>query len=325
MKRTVKLVGSSIALTVFFYVLAYFLLPPPPPDASMMVLFAAIAICIVTFIRWRFYKALNKEKPPKPPKHVAQLIVLALASSSLVLSVGCTLRLQNHAVEMEMLAPAWTSPFVFARLSATTNPTCIQRATGVALMASYEHEIAGYGLYSYVLLTHYPSDAERPRYLALLKAMVALPTAAGLQQSLEAACVNITYLLVKSSPSDWEQKSIEGRADYLIDNYDYARAAAISATLSQVGNVGPSIVSFLHPINFHEPPRPALISDLSHAQPTLIADYVQVFKDRVAKPQFWAPDVLSQFALGLRNILETMAVGIGMSKDAVTDWIKIAK
>jgi hypothetical protein len=56
-----------------------------------------------------------------------------------------------------------------------------------------------------------------------------------------------------------------------------------------------------------------------------MTDYVTEFVNQVAQETFWKPDTLADFALGLRNGLETSAVGLGMSKDAVATWISYFK
>jgi hypothetical protein len=72
-------------------------------------------------------------------------------------------------------------------------------------------------------------------------------------------------------------------------------------------------------------PHPVLVQDLSTAQPVLVADYVAKYVNQVAQQRFWEPNALSEFSLSLRNLLETTAVGLGMSKDAVKSWITFSK
>jgi hypothetical protein len=69
------------------------------------------------------------------------------------------------------------------------------------------------------------------------------------------------------------------------------------------------------------PPRPVLYQDLSHAQASLMTAYVQQFVSQAAQGRFWEQNTLSQFTLNLRNLLETTAVGLGMTKEAVAGWI----
>lgn len=44
---------------------------------------------------------------------------------------------------------------------------------------------------------------------------------------------------------------------------------------------------------------------------------MQEFVKQAAQERFWEEGTLAQFELTLRNILETAAVGLGMSKDTV--------
>jgi len=199
------------------------------------------------------------------------------------------------------------------------------RVTGTALLVKKQVEETGYGLYSYALLTHAPEASELPRYQAFFKALIDLPTASNLAEYVQKNRINITYLLLASTPSGWKTWSSNAQVDYVISHYDYARCAAILASLPKHTGTGPVIASSLAPMSLDQHPHPVLVQDLSTAQPVLMGDYVKKFVMQAAQDHFWQPDTLEAFALSLRNVLETAAIGLGMSRDAIMSWVTYFK
>jgi hypothetical protein len=212
---------------------------------------------------------------------------------------------------VEAARPAADSP---------SGPT-MPRVTATAVLLPSQHEEQGYGLYSYALLTHRPQDSELPKYRAFLTALVGLPTAKDVGAYVRKARINITYFPLTSSPEDWDALAIDGRVDYVLAHYDYARGAAMLASLPAPIGTGPVITSVLKPLSYDQSPHPVLVQDLSKAQPVLMADYVKEFVDQAAQDHFWQERTLQAFSLHLRNFLETAAIGLGMSKDAVHGWV----
>ena len=200
------------------------------------------------------------------------------------------------------------------------------RVTGTALLASSEKEEAGYGLYSYVLLSHAPSDAEAPKYRAFFRALLTdLPEASAVAQYVPRARINITYIPVTTVPDGWEQLGVEKRVDSIMAHYDYARGEVMLASLGQKIGSGPVITSLLKPLDVSAHPHPVLVQDLSMAQTTLMDSYIGEFKNQAAQGRFWQPNTLQAFALSLRNVLETAATGLGMSQTAVKSWVEYFK
>ena len=201
-----------------------------------------------------------------------------------------------------------------------SGPT-MPRVTATAVLLPSQHEEPGYGLYSYALLTHRPQDSELPKYRAFLTALVGLPTAKDVGAYVRKARINITYFPLTLSPADWDALAIDGRVDYVLAHYDYARSAAMLASLPVPIGTGPVITSVLKPLSYDQSPHPVLVQDMSKAQPVLMADYVKEFVDQAAQDHFWQERTLQAFSLHLRNFLETAAIGLGMSKDAVHGWV----
>jgi len=222
-------------------------------------------------------------------------------------------------------APAASADAAIAADEAPTGGATMPRVTGTAVLLPQQKEEPGFGLYSYALLTHAPLESERPKYRAFLTALVELPTAKNLATYLPKIRINITYLPLTSSAQDWDAFTTDQKVDYVLSHYDYARGAAMLASLPERTGAGPVLTSVLKPLSFDRFPRPVLVQDMSTSQPVLMEDYVKEFVDQAAKDHFWEAKTLAAFSLGLRNTLETAAVGLGMSQDAVKNWIHYFK
>ena len=197
----------------------------------------------------------------------------------------------------------------------------LRRVTGTAILVPGQKEEAGYALYSYALMSHRPQGPELPKVKAYLSALLALPTAASVEQNLPRTRINITYLPLDAL--GWSNhESIESQVKYVVEHYDYGRGAAMLASLDQRTGQGPVIISLLKPLDLSGHPHPVLVQDLTSAQPSLMANYVAYFVNQTATDQFQKDETLSNFSLRLRNGLEVAAEGVGMSKDAVATWVK---
>lgn len=210
-------------------------------------------------------------------------------------------------------------------LASLPSTSAMPRVTGTATLLPGEKEESGYGLYSYALLSHAPQQSELPRYRSFLTALLELPAAKDVQKYVPKRRINITYLPMTSASPEWGDLNTDERVDYVLAHYDYARGAAILASLPGSKGPGPLITSVLTPVTFDAPPHPVLVQDLSRAQPLLMADYVKQFVDQAAQDHFWEARTLAAFSLSLRNALETAAIGFGLSQDAVQKWVRYLK
>lgn len=314
MKKAPGFIALSIGLTVVFYMLAYYLLPAPPPSAAMVLLFAAVAMLIT----WGVGAGIKKYR-----SRGTHVIVWLLLGGMACALTGC-----SPAPSRAPESPG-SPPPVSAEPPPPPPPgegpaagDGMPRVTGRAILLPSQKEESGYGLYSYALMSHHPEGAELPRFKAFLKALLDLPTAAAVERSVPRRRINITYLLLETLAPAWDTLSADDKVNYVVDHYDYARGAAMVASLSQHTGSGPVIISLLKPLDVSQHPRPVLVQDLTTAQPQLMTTYVSYFVGQAAKDQFWQQSALSRFSLTLRNGLEVAAAGLGMSKDAVATWVK---
>lgn len=226
-------------------------------------------------------------------------------------------------VEAEPAPPEPTRGSTISADSVASDTPAMPRVTGTAILLAQQKEEAGYGLYSYALISAKPTASELPKVKAYLTALLELPTAASVEQYVPRKRINITYIPLRRLPANWEGMATADQVDYVVSNYDYARAEVDLACLSKRTGPGPVIISLLKPLDPGEHPSPVLVVDLTSAEPQLAQNYVNYFKQQAGKREFWQEKALERFSLTLRNGLEVAAVGLGMSKDSVSSWVKI--
>jgi hypothetical protein len=195
--------------------------------------------------------------------------------------------------------------------------------TGWSLLLSGAKEQSGYGLYSYVLFGSRPTDATRERYLKTLEAYIALIESI---KDLEASGLakhrlNISYVPVAKLPALKDKPS----AEWLLENYDYARARALlSALPGAYRSDGPYIISYLTPVRPTESITDHyLYQDLSTTAPRVIAGYAREFFNQAAQERYWDDRTARQLALQLQNTMYLMARALPDVAGATKDLIKI--
>jgi hypothetical protein len=310
MKNSALFIGSSIALTTIFYVLSYFFLPPPPPDASIVGLFAVVSICFIFVFRAVVRKTRERRKSNTGQK----LVILTITLASLSTLVSCPNR------KRVVVGVVMGSPDIVGVVMGSPD-----RSTGYDLLPSDAKEEVAYGLYSYVLLSHKPSENEKPAYRAFIRAFLGLPTASGLGKYMLKRQINITYIPQIGRFKDWEEMPVERQVDLVLEGYDYARAVALLSRFPNRPNTGPTITSVLRPLSEDLDPHPVLFQDLSAAQPDLMEAYVSEFVRQAAQQDFSKARALPSFELKLRNLLEVTANGLGLSNAAVKSWVSLNK
>lgn len=200
----------------------------------------------------------------------------------------------------------------------------VARTTARAFLRSGAKEEAGYGLYSYLLLGSLPTDAARPRYLKAIQAYLAqMPTVVELLQYRSANKLNITYLPVKVRPPD------APTTEWVLANYDFARARVLLDTVSSRYQTGPYIVSTLTPLsNLQALPHDHLFQDLSlvPTQPDdLLSWWIRAFLSQAAQEQFWKPQTGELVALKVRTMISVEAAALPEVQRELASWIAWAK
>jgi hypothetical protein len=194
------------------------------------------------------------------------------------------------------------------------------RETGSALLVSRAAEAEGYGLYSYLLLGAPPEPSARERYMKAIAAFwEMIPEIAGLEQYVERQALNVAYVPVRSAPP------VAASADWILANYDYARARSLLRHLPGLVRDGPYIVSTLRP------PGPAgttalasgqyLFQDLTAVPPALVASWVKEFLNQAAQERFWDERAGTRLVLRLRLTVGILGAGLPEVRKALDTWI----
>jgi hypothetical protein len=197
-----------------------------------------------------------------------------------------------------------------------------RRETGSALLLEGARETDGYGLYSYLLLGAPPSAEARERYLKAVEAVwTVLPDIKALEQYLPRAELNVAYVPVRSAPGEGVS------AQWILDNYDYARARSLLRYLPGSNRDGPYLLSTLTPLGAASAPTagPRLFQDLSRVPPHLAASWVKAFLDQAAQERFWDERSGAKLALELRVTVAILGEGLPEVKKALDSWIAWAR
>ncbi len=203
----------------------------------------------------------------------------------------------------------------------TSSEDYMPRVTGTNALVFGEKEPLGYGLYSYALVAHHPSDDELRVYKAFFEALLKLPTEKGLAKTIPLTRINITEVPTTKKADHWDTISVDERVSFVMANYDYDRAAGILGCLPKRTGTGPVIISVLSPIDVSKHPTPVFVEDLTRAEPEIMTTNVTYFVDQVSQDQFWKESTLTKMRLTLRNQLASSASALNMSHTEVLAWV----
>ena len=197
-------------------------------------------------------------------------------------------------------------------------PRGMSRETGRFFLVSGQPEMAGYGLYSYLLLGAPPSEASRERVLKAIEAYMSLiPDVVSLEEYVPRAELNVFYLPVRSAPAP------SVTAPWVVDNYDYARARSVLRALPGSRRDGPYIVAAFKPLGGAPAAAagPYLFQDLSSVPPHLAASWVREFLSQAAQERFWEEKKGAQLAQRMRATVGIMGAGLPEVKKSLDTWI----
>ncbi len=195
-------------------------------------------------------------------------------------------------------------------------PRGFSRETARSLLSAGQSEMAGYGLYSYLLLGAPPSEASRERYLKAIEAYLALiPDVASLEEYVPRGELNVFYLPVRGTPPS------ALTAQWALDNYDYARARSLLRGLPEPNRDGPYILAAFKPVGGAGAAPPYLFQNLSSVPPHLAASWVREFLNQAAQERFWEEKTAMQLAQRMRATVGIMGSGLPEVKKALDGWI----
>ena len=211
--------------------------------------------------------------------------------------------------------------------SAPANPdttAAAPRSTARTFLAPEMKEEAGYGLYSYLLFGSPPTAGTQLRYLKAMQACLTMIPAVGeLRKYKPAGKLNVTYVPVKVRASD------APTAEWLLSNYDFARARVLLDLLSSRYQTGPYLVSVLTPLSqlqaipqdhsFRTCPSFRLNRTISCSW------WIRAFLNQAAQEQFWKPQTGELLTLKVRTMLSVEAAALPEVQKQLANWIAWAK
>jgi hypothetical protein len=219
------------------------------------------------------------------------------------------------------IADCSVTVFVFAaNPEPERGPGAPIKETGRGFLEKGEKEKERYGLYSYFLLGSPPIDSSRARYLKAIQAYLTLiHPVSDLEEYAPPDKLNITYFPIKSPlPAD-------PTAEWLLDNYDFARARVLLDLLPGPLNAGPYFVSVLKPLSGTERlSGEYLFQNLSAvpAEPQdLISSWVFEFMNQAAQERFGGPQTAELLTLKLRTTISVLAIGLPEVKKQLDSWV----
>ena len=193
------------------------------------------------------------------------------------------------------------------------------RTTGRSFLVSGKKEIAGYGLYSYLLLGSRPTDSSRKLYLQAIQAYLrGMEEVESLRDYVAAAKLNVAYLPIETAAPR------EVTPEWLLEHYDYARSRVLLQVLPGDLNDGPYIVSTLRPLDPSSRPSAYLFQNLSTvpSEPSdLISWWIREFLHQAAQERFWEPKIGELLVLKMRTTIAVLAIGLPEVQKSLTGWI----
>jgi len=167
-------------------------------------------------------------------------------------------------------------------------------------------ETPGFGLYSYLLLSAPPKDAdEKARYLKTIEAYLLMLQNVDdyLARHVPPSSLNATYIPLKVAPKaattnvDW--------AASVLEVYDYATAGILLRRVNQDLTGGPFLISVLGPLSrmSQSDLSARLHENLTGVTPALAWDWVRWFTYLAAQQRSWSQTTLQRLGLTVRNVI----------------------
>jgi hypothetical protein len=111
---------------------------------------------------------------------------------------------------------------------------------------------------------------------------------------------------------------------WVLDNYDYARARSLLRALPGPNRDGPYILAAFRPLGSAAagaPSGPYLFQNLSSVPPHLAASWVREFLNQAAQERFWEERTTVQLAQRMRVTVGIMGAGLPDVRNALAGWI----
>ena len=181
-----------------------------------------------------------------------------------------------------------------------------------------------YGLYSYLLLGEHSNTSNREKYLSTIVECLKFPPVMEMNKYEKISQkLNVTYLLVTKEPEREVMESLDNgdyrtMAEWVLQHYDYNRAAMLLGMLPENYSQGPYFLSVRHPYIWGEDvPKQYLFQDHSKSMPELTTIWVRGFLNQADQVDFWKENTLENMAIRIRTLIEVGGKGLSAVQGAI--------
>ncbi|KAA3613999.1 MAG: hypothetical protein DWQ05_17150 [Calditrichaeota bacterium] len=198
-----------------------------------------------------------------------------------------------------------------------------KRITVRDFLVAGEKEGSGYSLYSYLLFKVPPTEETQGKYTALLAAFLQkVSAAAKVEKYVERKYLNVTYLPVnRRIPVGFENYGNAQKVNWILDNYNYARARVICAAIPGELSNGPFIYSVQNPDYLgSEEPAHFILQDMARAPSHLCGLWLDKFLKQAAREEFWQRDKMFELTINLRTAVAALAGGVESVTHSMDWW-----
>lgn len=197
------------------------------------------------------------------------------------------------------------------------------RLSGRTLLVRGERQSLGYGLYSYLLLPVSPTGTVlEERYREAIKAYVALmPAIEEFQSQRLIKHLNLTVLTVTRAIDPGLHHS--ELPEWLLANYDHARAQELLLAVPGDQRLGPYLVSTPAPLTAEAPPDRFLFQNLSLAPPHLVRSWVQEFLHQSEQEEDWSDHDGGNLLFRLRTTIGALGEAVPAVAKGVDELIRL--
>lgn len=201
---------------------------------------------------------------------------------------------------------------------------CLVRCSSVRYTPSrsylVQNEDKGFGLYSYLLFSERPNESNRSKYLNILKAYYNKIEQVEQQgRYINRDSLNVIYLPLRIKPNrSFYYLTEEKKHEWILKNYDYARARFYLNKVETILGRGPFFISYSKPLNqVSNLTDQYLVQDLSNVHEDVVTLWVVKFLEVSSKPHYWDQKDLKDFAHEIRNKIAIGAEALGKSVEAI--------
>lgn len=187
------------------------------------------------------------------------------------------------------------------------------------------NEQKNYGLYSYFLFSKRPEEHQKGRYFAVIESYLnSIEKIEKHEENYKKSELNICYIPVETEPDIYFEKlSVKERSEWIIENYDYAKARYFINKLDPELLKGPYIISYKKPLSkVSELKTKYLFQNMSNVEPELITLWIDEFLKQSSKAKYWDEEHLNNFTNDLRNTIAIAAEGLDKVAKSLKWWKK---